>query len=186
MKEPGQGIFRFLRVLPNKTSAMTLVEIMVTVFILSVVSAGLFMALRIGDFSNVLNSEKVDIQAEARRTMECIAKDVRQTTGYEIANNNPSESYLKFRLCRGHDGSNLIWSANYVEYNYDSTNHILLRVDNNTGETWQFNNIAAAPFNVSEVLTNKKLYLTITIEKQEPRAPPITFTLTGEVKIRNG
>jgi len=97
-----------------------LIEVLLVAAISSVIVGILFYAMNAGNLSFNLSSARADLQAEVRRSMDWIVKDVRQTTGAEIASNNPTDSKIKFRVCQGHDGSNLVWSSAEIEYSYYS------------------------------------------------------------------
>lgn len=163
----------------------TLIELLVTAFILSIITAALFMVLRVGDFSNSISSAKLSLQQEARNVIGWIVKDVRQTSGYQIYNNQPSADHIKFKLCQGHDGNNLLWSSNYIEYTYEPVSKILTRIDYNTGQSWQFYNIIASPFNIDH-LANNLLIVTISVQQTAIGLISPTFSLSAEIKIRNG
>jgi prepilin-type N-terminal cleavage/methylation domain-containing protein len=186
MKDKDKEVFNYPRVLLVKKDGFTLNEVLISVLILGIVLAGLFITLSTGEFSSSVSSAKLEVQAETRRLMDWIVKDVRQTSSSQIANNAPSNSHIKFKVCLGHDSSNIIWSSDFIEYTYDSSLNRLTRTDYSSGTSWNFDNIIAAPFNTSELLTDSKLTVTITVQKQGARIPVITSTLISKIKIRNG
>lgn len=200
-----QGIFNYLPALRAK-KGFTLVEIIVTAFILSIVFAGLFITLNTTEFSHSVSSAKVDLQAEVRRVIDWIIKDVRQTVSYEVASNGPSDTHIKFKRVQGLNTvtGDLILSSDYIEYEYDSLSQKITRrvIDGATGDilqSWDFNNIIEAPFYTRDDLNNivplndddftnygNKFIVTIMGQKQVRGSLNINFTLTEEVKIRNG
>ena len=184
LKGKGREIFRFLHALPVNIKSFTIVEILVSALILSVITAGLFMVLNIGEFSNSVSSSKLGLQEKTRRVINWITKDVRQTVGSEIANNDPSSSHIKFKLCLGHDGVSRQLSSYYIEYTYDGNLDRLTRTDHNTAQTWNFDNIIAEPFDTS-ALADNVLGITITTLKQRAGLPDISCSLSSRIKIRN-
>lgn len=157
-----------------------------TAFILTIIVAALFMVLNIGNFSNSVSSTKLSLQQEARKIIEWITKDVRQTAAYQISNNDPSTNHIKFKVCLGHDGADLLWSSDFIEYTYDPTSQTLVRFDYASGRSWQFNNVVESPFNISQLITDNLLIVTITVQKQALGSINPSVSLAAEIKIRNG
>lgn len=169
-------------------------------FIFGIIFSSLIAVLNVGDFSNNINSQKTDLQADIRRVLSWVTNDVRQTIVWDIADlsNSPNPNHIKFRVVSSWDSVNntLVLSTNYIEYTYDSTTKILTR--SSGGNTWQFNNIIASPFftrnssgtvvalNASDLLSSKKLIILINGQRQVKNNLNINLTLTEEVKIRNG
>jgi len=170
--------------LQNK--GFTLVETLVTAFILLVTFGALLMVLVMGNFSNTVGAAILPLRQEVRNITGWIIKDVHQTSSYQINNNSPLTSHIKFKVCTGHDGSNILWSSDFIEYTYDAGTQTLTRQDFNTGSTTQFSNIISAPFNTSGLVSNNKLTVTVHIRKSVLGAMNSEFSLTTEVKIRNG
>lgn len=158
---------------------------MVAALILGIITAALVMVLNVGNFSNSLSSAKLSAQQEARNAIDWIIKDARQTAAYQISNNDPTANHIKFRVCIGHDGSDLLWSSNFIEYTYDPATRILTRSDSGTGRTWQFADVAASPFDISR-LVQSVLVVTIDVQKQAPGAQGAGVSITEEIRIRNG
>lgn len=150
-----------------------------------IIFSGLFFVLSVGKFSSATSSAKLELQEQVRRVTDWIVKDVRQTVAYQIVNNQPSSSHIKFKVCLGHNGSDRIWSDGFIEYTYDSDLNRLIRADYNTGQIWNFDNIIAEPFNITAVSSNNTLIVTITGQRQRVGLPAMTSTLTANIKIRN-
>ncbi len=204
-KDKTQGTFCLLHTSPNKINGITIVEVLFVAVIASLLIAGLFYALNIGEFSGTFSSAKVQIQAEVRRTLDWIAKDVRQTVSWDIAdiNNSPSSTHIKFRQVLGWDtvSETYLLSNNYVEYSFDPTLNTITRrlsdTSNTTLQTWNLSNIIQPPFytldssnnvvplNSSDLLTSRRLIIKIAGQKQVRGSLNTTATLTTEVKIRN-
>jgi type II secretory pathway pseudopilin PulG len=184
-RDKGSAVFDYPRALLVSKKSFTIIEILITTFVLTVIMAGLFLVLDMAEFSQSATSAKLELRAELRRAMDWIIKDVRQTSAYQIANNAPTSSHIKFKVCLGHNGTSLIWSDNYIEYTYDSTLKRITRTESASGRSWYFNYIITEPFDVSGVSTNSKLIVTISGERQRQGLPDITSTLTAQVKLRN-
>lgn len=185
LKDKDREALRLSRALLTKISGFSLIEILVTVLILVVIFSGLFFVLNIGRFSSTTSSEKLELQEQVRRVTDWIVKDVRQTVAYQIANNQPSSTHIKFKVCLGHDGNDRIWSDDFIEYTYDSDLNRLIRADYDTGQIWNFDNIIAEPFDIGAVSSNNALVVTITGQRQRIGLPNMTSTLTANIKIRN-
>ncbi len=172
--------------------------------ILSFIIGVFFYAMNAGQFTNSLSSARADLQAEVRRAMGWIVKDVRQSVSWDIANHNPSPSYIKFRLVTGWDTVNntFLLSSTYIEYTYDSASKTITRrtsdSNNNTLGTWTLNYVTAAPFftidslgavvplNNNDLLTSKQLVVTISGQAYVIGTQNTAYSLTEEVQIRNG
>jgi len=191
--------------LRRKIKAFTLVEVLFVTLISSFIVAGLIYAMNAGSFSYKVSTAKVNLQSEVRRAIDWIVKDTRQAVSWDIANNNPTHSYLKFRQVTGWDTVNntFLLSDYYIEYTYNSINNTIVRMkrdlsDNILG-TWVLNNVFAPPFftrdtsgnvvaldNKNDLLTSKQLVITVSGQSQVTNSETITYSLTQEVEIRNG
>ena len=195
--------FPYPLTLRNNISGLTIIEVLFSALLSAVLIAGFFYALSTGEFSNTLSSAKADLQAQVRSNLDWITKDVRQTVSWEIANNGPSDSHIKFRQVEGWDISSgiLLLSSNFVEYSYDLSLKTITRksldVAVNTLATWTFYNITSVPFytlnaggaivalNSTDLLTSRKLIVAVSAQKQVRGLLNTSCSLTEEVKIRN-
>lgn len=187
----------------NNISGLTIIEALFSALLSAVLIAGFFYALSTGEFSNTLSSAKADLQAQVRRDLDWIIKDVRQTVSWDIANNGPSDSHIKFRQVEGWDIANntFLLSSNFLDYSYDSAaKTITRRLQDGAGnvlESWIFYDIISAPFftvnsagaivslDPTDLLTSRKLIIVISGQKQVRGPLNTSCSLTGEVKIRN-
>ncbi len=162
----------------------------------------LFYILNSGQNVNDLSSAKVAAQSQARMVSDWIGRDLRQTVVWELANNSPSATHLKFRPVLGWDidGNTYQLDANYIEYNYNAGTRTLTRntVDG-TGtvlKSWVFSDIMAQPFFTRNALgnlialdntvgTTKKVITLISVNKVSNKGVNQTVSLTLETKIRN-
>ncbi len=188
------------RALRLNKKGFTLVEVLVTAFILCVIFAALFVTLTTGEFSNAITSAKIDLQAKVRMIMDTIVKDVRQTNINQINVNDPSVDHIKFKKVAGIDNGtgSYVLGSGYIEYNYDQASSSLARneLDNSgTGvlKTVVFNNITQSPFYSASgvplapggILNTKKLFIVIAARKQVRNNLILNFSLREQVKIRN-
>jgi type II secretory pathway component PulJ len=187
------------------SSGMTLIEILSVAAISSFIVGVLFYVLNSGQSSWAVSRAKVESQSEARRSIDWITKDARQSVSWDLADagNDPSETHIKFRLVQGYDanGEALVLASDYLEYTYDPDSHTITRrlsdASDNTLETWTLNNIMEAPFytkdnlantvllNAADLLTSRKLIIRIRTQIQVKEGVVVQTTLTDEVKIRN-
>jgi prepilin-type N-terminal cleavage/methylation domain-containing protein len=171
--------------LSEDKKGFTLVEVLVVAFILAIIVLAFSKVLNVGNLANPISSTKLLVQQEVRNVLDWIVKDVRQTSSYQINNNNPSVNHIKFKTCVGHDGTNLLWSNDFIEYTYDVSSETLTRLDYSSGNTWQFYDIVASPFDTSELVDNV-LSVTVAVEKTARGLIKPSASLTMEVKLRNG
>lgn len=199
-----RGRLRLLPAMRNRRKGFSLVEVLFVCGILGIIMAIFFYAMNAGQVSFGLDSARVGIQAEVRRAMDWIIKDVHQSVSWELANNNPNSSYIKFRQVTGWDTANntFLLSNYYIEYNYDAASKVITRrtsdLSNNTLGSWALNYVNAEPFftinssggivglNKSDLLTSKKLIIVISGSGQVMAGQDTTYSLTEEVTIRNG
>jgi type II secretory pathway component PulJ len=204
MREMLQETIRLLPVSHNKLRGFTLIETVFVAFILSVITGIFFYSVNTVQLSFNLTSARGSLQSEVRRTIGWIIKDTRQAVSWDIANNSPTPSYIKFRQVIGWDTTNNTFLlSNYsVEYIYNAANNTITRrtsdLSNNTLGTWILQDVIATPFftldssgnivplNNSDLLTSKQLVITISGRRQILGTQNTTYSLTEEVQIRNG
>jgi len=195
------------RLLPcshNKIRGFTLVETLWVTLILGLITGIFFYATNVTQLSFNLSSARGSLQSEVRRSIGWITKDVRQAVSWDIANNNPTPSYIKFRQVTGWDTANntFLLSNYYIEYTYNAVNNTIVRrtstLANNTIGLWTLNDVIQVPFstrnslgtivplNNSDLLTSKQLIITISGQSQVSGGQNTTYSLTEEVQIRNG
>lgn len=198
-----KGNFRLLRAWRGKNKGFTLVEILLAAIILSVLIGISVYAVHAVHVTFNLALASKELQAEVRRNLGWIIKDVRQAVSWDIANNNPAQDYIKFRQVTGWDTINntFLLSDYYIEYTYDNANHRILRrtsdLDDNTISEWVLNNVNNEPFatlntsgeivplNNSDLLTSKRLVINISGQSSQSGLQD-GYSLTEEVQIRNG
>lgn len=196
--------FRLLRVLRNKIKGFSLVEVLLVVAILSIIIGISLYAMNAAQVSFNLTLAQRNLQSEVRRTIGWIVKDARQAVSWDIANNNPTPDYIKFRQVTGWDTVNNTFSlsSHYTEYTYNAVNHQISRrtsdLSDSTIGVWILNNVFTSPFftidssggivplNNDDLLTSKQLVITISGQSSVPNLEDTTYSLTERVQIRNG
>lgn len=160
----------------------TLPEVLVTVFIFSIIVGASTTLLLIGMDSWQVNEVKIELQQELRKGMDWIAKDLRQAGSASIVNVPPASTQpdITFAVASGVVGSAINWSAN-IQYVINSGQ--LQRVQGGTTRLiarnmtlLQFTRGASTP-NIVEV--------TLQAQRNSPRGHPVTDTLDFQVKLRN-
>ena len=183
-------------------NAFTIIEVLIAAIVGVFMVTGLFYILNSGQNINDLSSVKVAAQTQARRVIDWIGRDLRQTVVWELANNSPSATHVKFRPVLGWNiaGNTYQLDTNYIEYNYNAGARTLTRntVDA-TGtvlKSWVFSDIVAQPFFTRDALgnlivldntvgTSKKVITLISVNKVSDKGVNSTISLTLETKIRN-
>lgn len=171
---------------------------------LSLIATAVVRVLQAGESVFPVMTAKIDFQAKIRSIGNLIVRDIRQAPCWDIANNNPSASYIKFRTVDGINTTtgNYILSLDYIEYDYDNTLSKITRsvIDsgNNTTESREFIGITEPPFytidtggarttdNFKDNLNNsKRMVVAITGQSQVRERDLLPITLELDVKIRN-
>ena len=189
-----------LRVL--NTCGYTLAEVLVAAFIMTIIFAALFMTLTVGELSNTVSLAKLEAQAEIRKDLSWMIKDLRQTDRMRLTGIDPSSGTRKdlgslgnnraftdprFDICVDYDGEFIKWSTDPltypIRYTFNQVNQQLIRSDTRTGVNWTFSNISEVIFTK---IDNFKLRVSITGRTTARGTIRPTFTLEQEVKLRNG
>lgn len=203
MRSRGPEPINYIRALLAKDDGVGIIEVFVTMVILSIILASMLASLSIGRLSFPISSVKTELQSKGRIIIDWIAKDVRQAPTWDIANKTPSGSYMRFQKVVGFNtGLNqYILDPDEVEYIYDANNQTLTRNVISGGvatPTWQFLNVTQAPFFTwhkddgsivalkdEHLLDANAIIITLTSQKQARSGHNIPYTLTTEVKMRN-
>ena len=194
------------RVLLNK-KGVGVIEALLVAVIMGLLMGAVFYLLNVVQSSRAVSTVKIEVQSEARRCMDWIVNDVRQTVNWSIGSkdNSPSSSYIKFKKVTGYStaGSGSTIMGDFIEYSYDSITSTITRTDLATNQSWVFRYIVQPPFytrlsdgsivvidpvsvgNDSPVFTTGNLVIVIVGQKPVSGATNIDYTLTEEVKIRN-
>jgi type II secretory pathway pseudopilin PulG len=190
--------------------SFTLIEALITAAILSLVGIGLFYAVAKKDSFYDRNMANIDLQAQLRTTLDFIANDVRQTSSWDIANNEPTPTHIKFRKVLGINTltSGYLYENNYIQYDYSSSEKRITRsivdASGNIISRLNFGNIVngiaidnfsfstynsaggVVLLNKDDLLYSKKLITAFRVEKKiTGSATLVNLSSSEEVKIRN-
>lgn len=161
----------------------TLIEILVSIAILSIVIAGIFAVLNIGDMTWHSDMGLVDLQQQARQAMDSMVREIRQT------NTNPVEGNISIVLA-----SEITFSIppqNYgdawigpIRYYLDTQKDQIIR-EYPTGTTKVLaNDINSLNFSLSGNVITIQLSAEKTV-RNRVLSFPLTGTLTEQIKLRN-
>jgi len=191
--------------LDNKRG-FTIVEVLLAAFIGALMVTIIFYIFITGTTLHDISSTKVLAQSEARRVSDWVSRDLRQAVGWDLVNNSPNSSHLKFRPVLGPDiasGVGYQLDTNYIEYNYDINSHKLVRnLLDSTGavlKSWEFSDIMTEPFFLRNIsgnlislnkndlmaMTRKKIVSLISVNKISNRGSILSVSLTAETTIRD-
>jgi hypothetical protein len=171
-------------------------------FVGASIAGGLFYTLNTGLSINQISSAKALACSQARRVCDWISRDLRQAVVWDLANNNPSATHIKFRPVLGWDitGNTYQLDVDYIEYSYDANTHTLTRNQLNNAsvvlKSWVFNNVTAQPFFMRDsfgnlialdnsIGTSKKVIVVLSVQNQASNGLSFNASLTSEIKIRN-
>ncbi len=112
----------------------TIVETMIALTILIIIMIAFLLTIKAGDTARSFGTAQIEVQSEARRAMDWIAKDVRQARRVDIGSsvNNPTVSHIKFNMVMGYNIAGLgsvVLSPKHVEYTYNSTEKTITRTE---------------------------------------------------------
>ena len=195
---------------PNRIKGFTVIETLFVALTLGIIMSGLFYALLAGESPWFFTAAKIEVRSEVRRTVDWIARDVRQAVTWDIGdkNNNPLSTHIKFRKVTGYittPGSEGVNLGNTIEYTYDSISETITRSDSGKpGQSWTFRYITQVPFKTrksdgsivvidpenpgenSPMFNTGNLVIDLRGEKQVKTGLNTTYALVEEVRIRNG
>jgi len=196
-----QELWRSNRLIKSK--AFTLVEVLVVTFISVIIFSAIFMVLNMGEFQNRIGSTRIDVQQEARRALDWMMRDMRQThrtfmnvtneTGYLVwfvdVPNGQAFSDPELQLCTGYDVATgeTSWTPYTIRYEFNATSQTVTRTDSNTAQVLRFNNITDLTFTCIDHLNLLRVNITAQKVAKSSPAGNITqvFNLSEEVRLRN-
>lgn len=156
----------------------TLVEILISAAILTVLIAGVFMVLNIGQRSWNADMGWLDLQQQARQAMAGMVREIRQSKSSDIAITG-APPRIQFRIPTDITTQPIIYSA---DISYYLSNNQLIR-EHPAGTTKILaNDINALNFSLSD----DELSLSIALEARKSSLNRVlTFPLSEKVRLRN-
>ena len=114
-------------------SGTSLIEIMMTVFIFSIVAGGIYSIILVSDASWETNDRSIEMQQEHRKAVEWMKDELRQAGTASIfnipADGNWHNDNISFKKAEGVSGGNVNWGANAIQFLRGGTNNQqLLRI----------------------------------------------------------
>ena len=103
----------------KNNKGMSLSELLVSIFIFSLLSAALLAVVVVGQRSWVTNEVKIGLRQELRKAMETMIYDLRQAGNASIANvpaDNTWYSTITFQIPSTVSGGIIVWDSNAIQY----------------------------------------------------------------------
>jgi len=172
-------------ILENKTG-FTMVEALVSVAIFSFMSLALFSILLVGQKSWSMNSTKIQLQQELRKSMETMINDLRQAGNASITNVPADDNWyttITFQVPSTVTSGSIVWDSNTIQYVLGGTGGDLLqRIQGTTRTVSQ--GISVLGFRRLSTASNI-LEVNIVALGTPPNGEQMDITLNFDVELRN-
>ncbi len=165
----------------------TLAEMLVVMFIFSLMMGGIFTASAAGQDVWHTNKARVEVQQDLRKAMGWIKEDLRQAGPSSIVDvpaDGVEYSQITFKRPSGVSGGSIVWEANAIEYDQDVTDSTLLERVVGASEQIIATNIKSISFK-REISTPYLVEVAIVGEKGSLTGKRITYAVDFEVQLRN-
>lgn len=168
---------------------LTLIEIMLVVFLFSIILAAIFSVLATGRMSWNAGESQIGVQQAARNGLDSMIKELRQagiSTITDVPSNGINYSSITFQIPTAISATGITWSSS-IQYSLGGLNgNQLLRTQAGSQKVLA-NNISALSFNRSAANPN---VVNVSITAQKNTFPGFTarqstITLSSQVKLRN-
>ncbi|MBU0549140.1 MAG: prepilin-type N-terminal cleavage/methylation domain-containing protein [Candidatus Omnitrophica bacterium] len=156
-------------------TGFTLVEILVSVLILSFLLAALFMVLNVGSMTQSSDLGLLDLQQQARRAMDAMTRELRQTKSSEMSFISSSE--ITFSIPSQTYGAAWVGPIRYYLY---SVNSRIMREYPAGTEKIVAGDITSLTFTPSSNILDIELTCAKTVRQRD-----LSFFLKGRVRLRN-
>lgn len=173
----------------KKSKGLTLIEIIIVVFLFTIILAAILTALATARTSWKSGSSQLSVQQEARKGLNAMTKELRQARLSTIAGvpaDGGNYGSITFQIPEGISETGTTWSTN-IQYSLGGLNNAqLLRVQDGAQRVLA-NNISALLFNRN--LSSPEV-INISITAQKSTFPGFSaiqsnIILNSEVKVRN-
>ncbi|MDP2653792.1 MAG: prepilin-type N-terminal cleavage/methylation domain-containing protein [Candidatus Omnitrophota bacterium] len=165
----------------------TLTEVMIAVFIFTILAAACYGLMAAGSSSWQVNRVKSELYQEMRKAQDWMIADLRQagsTSVTDVTANGTWFTACTFRTSAGVSGGTIAWSGNTIQFSKGGTNSSQLlrttggvtRVLANNVQTLQFRRLSATP---------RMMEVSLQTQKNVPGAPAVTANLNFKVQLRN-
>lgn len=187
----------------EKQPAFTLIELLVSLSILAIFLSGLFSVFNFTQSHSPSEAARVSALSKARVVSSRLSGDLRNSVVWDIANNDPSCSYIKFRQIQGIDTEDGTYDfvSQHIEYSYDQESRELTRTKlDSEGEIISeivFPGISSEIFytlnsegekvclNGSDLLSQGFIIIEVKAKESGRRNLPVYSNLTRKIKLRN-
>lgn len=169
--------------------AFTLVEIIMAVFLFSIISAAIFSVLATAKNSLSSGESQISVQQACRNGLDIMVKELRQasiSTIQDVPPDGVDYSAITFQIPVSMDESGITWSG-VIQYSLGGLNGSQLIRTQSGAQRALGNNISLLVFSRSAADPD---VVNITITAQKNTFPGFTarqstITLTSQVKLRN-
>lgn len=177
-----------------KMKGFTLVEIIIVLFIFTIISGAIFSVLKMGGLAWNLGDVQVAVQQDLRRGMNAMIRELRQSRSSVISGVPADDNYYSLIIFRvpediDNDGDvvddlgNVEWS-NSIQYSLGGYNNKqLLRVQDGTTSVLA-NNVNSLQLRRISVIPNI-LEIILLTQKVTIEGRSIQITLSSKVRLRN-
>ena len=162
----------------------TLVEVLMSVFIFSLLAAACYGIMVSGSSSWQVNRFRIQLQQELRKSQSWMINELRQS-GASVITGVPADgnSYtsITFRTSTGVSGGAATWSADTIQFSLSGNQ--LQRISGGTTKVLA-QNISLLQFQ-RQAATPNLIQVTVQAQKTASNSPTITGNLSFKVQVRN-
>lgn len=170
-------------------AGLTLIEIIVVIFLFSIISAAIFSVLATGRNSLTSGESQIGVQQACRNGLDAMVKELRQagvSTITGVPANSANYSSIMFQIPAAIAETGITWSGN-IQYTLGGLNGSQLIRTQSGSQRVLANNISALSFNRASANPN---VVNISITAQKNTFPGFTarqtnITLVSNVRLRN-
>ncbi len=173
----------------KKSAGLTLIELIVVVFLFSVMIGAIFMLLGTARSCWKSGGSQLSAQQDARRGLNTMAKELRQaklSTISGVPADGTDYSSITFQIPQSISAAGTTWSTN-IQYTVGGLNNSQLLRTQDAAQRVLANNISSLSLN-RNASTPDIINITLGVQKNTfPgfSATQTTITTTTEVKVRN-
>lgn len=168
----------------KNTRGFTLSEVLVAVFIFSLLGAACYGIMASGSSSWQVNRTRIELQQELRKSQDWMIHDLRQS-GSGVITTVPADgnwyTSITFRTCAGASGGAITWSADTIQFALSGT-----QLQRTSGGTTKVLGQSISSLQIRrQAATPNLVEVALQAQKNVPSAPAITFNLSFKVQLRN-
>jgi len=157
--------------------AFTLLEVLIVVVILSFLIAGITGVLNLGNVTFPVDLGQINLQNQARQSMQWITRDLREASGVTVGGGSNSITFNNY------SGSGISYYLDTADTNGDNLSNQIIREFPSGTRRVVANDISGLVFTPD---ASNPLLLRIDISASRTiMNRPFAFTLTEQVRLRN-